>query len=68
MQRKHQISAESWQEGLAYLRARIQERRTREDYAEPTEEEILAELRALRRSIWQKEHRPDMPLVHGDER
>ncbi len=56
------LDAESWQEGLAHLRARIRERRTQEDYAEPTEEQVFAELRALRQIIWQKEHRPRYTL------
>ena len=49
---------EDWQEGLARLRARIEERKTEYGYEEEGEERTLAELRALRREIWETEERP----------
>jgi Arc/MetJ-type ribon-helix-helix transcriptional regulator len=49
---------EDWQEGLARLREKIEERKTQRDHKEKSEEETLSELRALRREIWEKEYRP----------
>ena len=43
---------------LGLLRAQIRERRAKYGYEEPSEEEILAELRATRREIWKEEYRP----------
>jgi len=51
-----EFEPEDWREGLARLRAQIRERKAKYDYKEP--EEILAELRAIRREIWEKEYRP----------
>ena len=53
-----EFDTEDWREGLARLRAQIRERRAEYGYQEPSEEEILAELRATRREIWEKEYRP----------
>jgi len=53
-----EFDAEDWREGLARLRAQIRERRAEYGHQEPSEEEILAELRATRREIWEKEYRP----------
>jgi len=52
-----EFEPEDWKEGLARLRAQIRERRARYGHEEPGEEEILAELRATRREIWEKEYR-----------
>jgi Arc/MetJ-type ribon-helix-helix transcriptional regulator len=47
---------EDWkEEGLAKLRAQVRERRAKYGYEDPSEGEILAELRAARREIWEKE-------------
>ena len=53
-----EFDSEDWKEGLARLRAQIRERRAEYGHQEPSEEEILAELRATRREIWEKEYRP----------
>jgi Arc/MetJ-type ribon-helix-helix transcriptional regulator len=53
-----EFDTEDWKEGLARLRAQIRERRAEYGHQEPSEEEILAELRATRREIWEKEYRP----------
>ena len=50
-----EFEPEDWKEGLARLRAQIRERKARYGHGEPSEEEILAELRATRREIWEKE-------------
>jgi Arc/MetJ-type ribon-helix-helix transcriptional regulator len=50
-----EFEPEDWKEGLARLHAQIRERRAKYGYEEPSEEEILAELRAARREIWEKE-------------
>ena len=50
-----EFEPEDWKEGLARLRAQIRKRRAKYGYEEPSEEEILAELRAARREIWEKE-------------
>jgi Arc/MetJ-type ribon-helix-helix transcriptional regulator len=48
---------EDWQEGLARLRAQIKERKAQYGHEEKDEEEILTELRAFRREIWEEEYR-----------
>lgn len=50
-----EFEPEDWKEGLARLRAQIRERRAKYGYEEPSEGEILVELRAARREIWEKE-------------
>ena len=53
-----EFELEDWEQGLARLRAQIRERKARYGHEEPSEEEILAELRAVRREIWEKEYGP----------
>jgi len=50
-----EFEPEDWKEGLARLHAQIRERRAKYGYEEPSEEEILAELRTARREIWERE-------------
>jgi Arc/MetJ-type ribon-helix-helix transcriptional regulator len=56
---------EDWQEGLARLRAQIRERKAQYGHEEKGEKEILAELRALRREIWEEEYRPHYTFGAG---
>ena len=53
-----ELEPEDWKEGLTRLRAQIRERKAEYGHEEQSEEEILAELRAARREIWEKEYRP----------
>jgi len=60
-----EFEPEDWKEGLAKRRAQIRERRAEYGHEEPSEGEILAELRAARREIWEKDYRPKYSLGAG---
>jgi Arc/MetJ-type ribon-helix-helix transcriptional regulator len=45
-----------WEEGLAKLRARIEAKRAQTGYKPKSKEEIIDELRAIRREIWEEEY------------
>jgi Arc/MetJ-type ribon-helix-helix transcriptional regulator len=55
---KRLIESESagWEEGLAKLRARIEAKRAQTGYKPKSKEEIIDELRAIRREIWEEEY------------
>jgi len=45
-----------WEEGLAKLRARIEAKRAQTGYKPKSKEEVIDELRAIRREIWEEEY------------
>ena len=53
-----ETAPEDWQTGLQKLRAQIQQQRAETGYPPLSEIEVIAQLRATRREIWEHDYKP----------